>query len=296
MSATPVFFVTGASSGFGKAIVLDALSRGYHVVASARDASKLADLEAAGAAVVDLDVSAGDEVVAAAINKAVELYGSLTHVVNAAGYVFEGAVEEATQQEVAAQFATNVFGATATARAAAPHLRKATQEEGRQAALASFGSLASYIASPSTSLYAATKGAVSLLMEGIAAELAPWDIDVTAIEPGYFRTELLNPGAGAGTSRLLTPKTRLAVYDNTPASQVRANLAVANDAQIGDVVKAARIIVDVMTRTGVANGRKAPTHLVLGADCVDTARKTWADREASLKEWEAVSRSTDHTE
>ncbi|KAL1892596.1 hypothetical protein Sste5346_006881 [Sporothrix stenoceras] len=293
--STPVFFVTGASSGFGKAIVLDALSRGYHVVASARDASKLADLKTAGAAVVDLDVSAGDEVVAAAINKAVELYGSLTHVVNAAGYVLEGAVEEATQQEVAAQFATNVFGATATARAAAPHLRAATQA-GRQAGLASFGSLASYIASPSAALYAATKGAVSLLMEGIAAELAPWDIDVTAIEPGYFRTELLNSGPGAGTSRMLTPKTRLSVYDNTPASAIRDMLVVTNDSQIGDVTKGARVIVDILTRTGVANGRKAPTHLVLGADCVDTARKTWADREVSLKEWEAVSRSTDHSE
>ncbi|KIH92433.1 oxidoreductase, short chain dehydrogenase [Sporothrix brasiliensis 5110] len=293
--STPVFFVTGASSGFGKAVALDALGRGYHVVASARDASKLSELKAAGAAVVDLDVSAGDAVVAAALQTAVDLYGALTHVVNAAGYVLEGAVEEITQDEVAAIFATNVLGTTATARAAAPLLR-ASSQAGRQTALASFGSLASYTAAPSGAHYSATKAAVSRLMEAIAQELAPWDIDVTTIEPGYFRTELLNTGAGSGVSRLITPKTRLAVYDGTPAAAARRDMAAVNNKQIGDVVKGARVIVDVLTRTGVAHGRKAPVNLVLGADCVDRARKTWAEREASLKEWEDVSRSTDHAE
>lgn len=290
---TPVFFITGASSGFGKAIALDALGRGYHVVASARDASKLADLKSAGAAVLDLDVSAGDAVVGAAFQKAAALYGGLTHVVNAAGYVLEGAVEESSQDEVAAIFATNVYGASATARAAAPYLRAASQA-GRQTALASFGSMVSYSATPATSLYSATKAAVSLLMEGVARELAPFNIDVTSIEPGYFRTELLNRGTGA--SRKAVTKERLDVYEGTPVSDVRNLLVAADNKQIGDVDKGARVIVDVLTRTGVAKGRKAPEHLVLGADCVDKVREVAAANEKLLKEWEDVSRSTDHDE
>ncbi|CAK7207989.1 hypothetical protein SEUCBS139899_010823 [Sporothrix eucalyptigena] len=291
MSAT-VFLITGASSGFGKAIALEALRRGHKVIATARDASKLGQLKEAGAAVLDLDVAAGDESVAAAFQKAHAIYGRLTHVVNAAGYVLEGAIEESSQAEVAAIFATNVFGASATVRAAAPYLRQAVKQDGAQTAIASFGSMAGWEPTPAVALYCATKAADSMIMQGAALELKPFGIDAVTIEPGYFRTELLN--SGTGVQRKITTAQTLDVYINTPVEAVRNSLVAADNNQLGDVTKAARVIVDVLTRSGVAKGRSIPTRLVLGSDCVDKIRELMAETEKSIKEWEAVSRSTDH--
>lgn len=93
-STAPVWFITGASSGFGQAIALEALSRGHRVVATARKASSLEPVKAAGASVLALDVTAADDVVKGVVDRAADIYGGLTYVVSAAGYVLEGAVEE----------------------------------------------------------------------------------------------------------------------------------------------------------------------------------------------------------
>ena len=91
-----VWFITGASSGFGKAIGHEALRRGHKVIATARSASALGELKAAGAATMDLDVTANDKVLAAKFSDANAIYGKITHVANAAGYALTGAVEEAS--------------------------------------------------------------------------------------------------------------------------------------------------------------------------------------------------------
>jgi NADP-dependent 3-hydroxy acid dehydrogenase YdfG len=91
-----VWFITGASSGFGKSIALEALKRGHKVIASARSASKLGELKDAGAIVMDLDVTSDDETLASKLAEANAVYGKITHVVNAAGYILEGAVEESS--------------------------------------------------------------------------------------------------------------------------------------------------------------------------------------------------------
>lgn len=95
-SPTPVWFITGAGSGFGHGIALEALSRGHHVVATSRRSSSLNSLASAGATILDLDVTAPEDVVEAKVQQAVDVYGRLTYVVNAAGYVLEGASEEAS--------------------------------------------------------------------------------------------------------------------------------------------------------------------------------------------------------
>jgi NADP-dependent 3-hydroxy acid dehydrogenase YdfG len=94
-TSTPVFLITGASSGFGEAIAHEALSRGHHVIATARSASKLGALRAAGAAVLDLDVTSDEATLAGVFGAAHAVHGRITHVVNCAGYILEGAVEEA---------------------------------------------------------------------------------------------------------------------------------------------------------------------------------------------------------
>jgi NADP-dependent 3-hydroxy acid dehydrogenase YdfG len=95
LPSNPVFLITGAASGFGEAIAYEALSRGHHVIATARSVSKLGALEAAGAAVLDLDVTSDDATLAAVFEKARAIHRRITHVVNCAGYVLEGTVEEA---------------------------------------------------------------------------------------------------------------------------------------------------------------------------------------------------------
>ncbi|KAL2171141.1 hypothetical protein VTG60DRAFT_3656 [Thermothelomyces hinnuleus] len=95
MSLRPVFLITGASSGFGEAIAHEALSRGHHVIATARNAAKLSALRSAGATVFDLDVTSDDATLADIFAKAHAVHGRITHVVNCAGYLLEGTVEEA---------------------------------------------------------------------------------------------------------------------------------------------------------------------------------------------------------
>jgi NADP-dependent 3-hydroxy acid dehydrogenase YdfG len=95
MSPTPVFLITGASSGFGEAIAHDALARGHHVIATARSTTKLSALEAAGATVLALDVTSDEATLNEIFRAAHAVHGRITHVVNCAGYLLEGAVEEA---------------------------------------------------------------------------------------------------------------------------------------------------------------------------------------------------------
>ena len=90
-----VWFITAVSSGFGKAIALDALRRGHKVIATARNSAKLDELKSAGAAVMDVDVTSDEETLKGRLDEAAAIYGKITHVVNAAGYILEGAIEEA---------------------------------------------------------------------------------------------------------------------------------------------------------------------------------------------------------
>lgn len=91
-----VWFITGASNGFGRAIGLEALSRGDKVVATSRRVEKMRDLQEKGALTLAMDVTASDEVIQASLKEAISAYGKITHLINAAGYILEGAVEAAS--------------------------------------------------------------------------------------------------------------------------------------------------------------------------------------------------------
>ncbi|KAM7206943.1 putative oxidoreductase YusZ [Rhypophila sp. PSN 637] len=290
----PVWFITGVSSGFGEAIALEALSRGHKVIATARKSSKLGKLTDAGASVMDLDVTSDDDTLRNKLKEANALYGKITHVASCAGYILEGTVEEASAKEVFDVYNTNVLGTANIARAVAPYLRAAAQQQGHQTALANFGSLGSWTSNAAVAHYCSTKFAVTGLTLGLAEELKPFGISVCSIEPGYTRTGFL---VGSG-HRVKTAKT-LDVYSgggNHPAAAVRGAMEAYNGKQPNDVVKCARVIVDVLTREGVAQGREIPVRLVLGADCYETARKASEDALAWLKDWERVSVSVGHDE
>ncbi|KAF7554110.1 hypothetical protein G7046_g6912 [Stylonectria norvegica] len=283
-SSTPVWLITGTSSGFGHAIALEALRRGHKVIATARRASSIISLKDAGAATLELDVTAPEAVVDAKVKEAHDIYGRLTYIVNAAGYVLEGACEEASEKEVLAQFNTNVFGTIKVTRAAIPFLRAQPSS-----AIANFGSLASWVGGPAMGFYNASKWAVSGFSEAMTAELAPFNIRVTAVEPGFFRTSFLNSGNRNSTAVRLRD-----VYGGTGADEYRAVLDQQDNKQLGDVEKGAGVLVDVLTGTGVGEGREIPLRLLLGSDCLGVVREKCESTLKLLKEWETVSASTDH--
>ncbi|KAF9691823.1 hypothetical protein EKO04_010322 [Ascochyta lentis] len=283
-SKTPVWFITAASSGFGRYIALEALSRGHKVVASARSTSRIADLEDKGAVTMELDVTAPQAHIEKVAKEANEQYGYINHLVNAAGYILVGAVEETSPKEDFDQFNTNVFGMLNVSKAFLPYLRATSGHR----TVSNFGSIGSWSGGAGYGLYAGTKWACSGISESMRAELAPLGIAVTVVEPGYFRTGFLNAGAQVQSEK------RIKAYDETAVGEVRARLDKVNNNQPGDVVKGTKVIVDILTKSGAAEGKEIPMRVVLGSDCSTGIRKKIADTVELLDEWDSITTKTDH--
>jgi NAD(P)-dependent dehydrogenase (short-subunit alcohol dehydrogenase family) len=187
-----VWFVTGASRGFGRRFVEAALSRGDKVAATARTTDPLADLVAAyGDAILPLPLDVTDKAAATvAVRRANEHFGRLDVVVNNAGFGLFGMVEELTERNVRAQFETNVFGTLWVSQAALPYLR--AQGSGH---IINVSSLLGVAAFPTTGGYTAAKAAVEGLSDSLAQEVAGFGINVTVVEPGPFGTDFATSSA-----------------------------------------------------------------------------------------------------
>jgi NAD(P)-dependent dehydrogenase (short-subunit alcohol dehydrogenase family) len=267
-----VWFVTGASRGFGAGIVREALARGHQVVATAR---RPADIPYDGVLKLALDVT--DEAQArAAVDQAVAEHGRIDVLVNNAGRGLLGAVEEATDDVARAVFDTNVFGLLNVQRAVLPVMR--AQRSGHLLQLSSVGG---FTGTPGWGVYAATKFAVEGLSEALATEVAPLGIKLTIVEPGFFRTDFLDG------SSLHTADTTIDDYAAT-TGRLRALMAERNHAQPGDPVKAARAIVDLTELP------EPPLRIQLGSDAVDRIGAKLDFMQAELAKWRTVSTSTDH--
>ncbi|MEU6347570.1 oxidoreductase [Streptomyces sp. NPDC046977] len=272
-----VWFVTGASRGFGAEIVETALAAGHQVVATARGAEQITERfgqERENLLAVSLDVS--DEAQAqAAADAAVGRFGRIDVLVNNAGRGLLGAVEEAGDAEVRAVYETNVFGLLNVTRAVAPLLR--AQRSGHIVNLSSVGG---FVGSPGWGIYASTKFAVEGFSEALATELEPLGVGVTLIEPGYFRTDFLD------SSSLHTVAASIDDYADGPAGQMRLTAEQVNHGQPGDPAKAARVIVETI------DSGKAPLRLQLGADCVAGVEHKLAFVRQELDTWREVAVST----
>ena len=290
----PVWFITAASSGFGHEMALDALSRGHTVIATARSTSRVEDLREAGAHTLAFDVTAPLSDIQSIAKDVYARHGRVDYLINAAGYILDAAIEEASPQEVYDQFNTNVFGIVNTIKAFLPHMRAqdiSTDIPGVRGTVVGFGSMASWTSGASYSLYSMTKWSCSALMEGLAEELEPFAIRSTVIEPGYFRTSFLRAGAKVEAQRI-------DAYDDetTPSGKMRKLLREVNLKQPGDVVKGSKVANDVLLRTGVAEGKTLPLRIVLGSDCEQGIRSKISGTLSILDEWSDVIRSTDYPE
>jgi NADP-dependent 3-hydroxy acid dehydrogenase YdfG len=147
-----VWFITGASSGFGKAIAIEALGRGDSVVASSRRGTSLKELESLGAMLLDLDVTSDDATLSAAFQAAVDKYGKITHFINAPGYLLEGPTEGASAKDAFDSLNVNVLAIMNLTRLQIAHLRPRGSGY-----IANFGSVGSWQGGPAYSYYCAAK-------------------------------------------------------------------------------------------------------------------------------------------
>ncbi|WP_326568616.1 oxidoreductase [Amycolatopsis rhabdoformis] len=271
-----VWLITGASSGFGRALAAAALAAGDTVVAAVRRPEAVADLVAAEpgrVSVVELDVT--DEArIEAAVAEVIERHGRIDVLVNNAGRGLVGAAEETTTDELRGLMDLHFFGPVALTRAVLPHLR--AQGSG---AIVQMSSQAGRFAFGGVSAYASTKFALEGWSEALAEEVAPFGVHVVIVEPGAFRTAFNEPGV------LLFSEVG-DVY-REQLEPIRAALAGADGVQPGDPVKAAEAIVTALA------AERPPLRLALGTDAADNVAASYERGQAVLAEWEKVSRGTD---
>ena len=273
-----VWLVTGASRGFGLRIARAALARGDAVVATARNTASLAALghpaDLPGLLPLALDVT--DEAQAQSVAAAaIARFGRIDVLVNNAGFGLLGAVEEASADEVRRLYETNVFGLLNVTRAVLPGMRAR-----RAGHVMNFSSVGGLQSGPGFGIYCSTKFAVEGLSEALHAELAPLNVHVTVIEPGYFRTEFLE-----SNSLVVSPR-ELDDYAAT-AGQVRAAARRISLNQPGDPDK---LVVAVLQ---LADAAQPTRRLPLGTDTLVVLEARGAELVAETRAWRAVSASTD---
>ena len=273
---SPVWFITGCSTGFGLELARAVLARGGRAVVTARDKSRLVDLvEGAGprGLALDLDVTRSDQI-AAAVTAAEQQFGGIDVLVNNAGYGYQATIEEGDEAEIRAMFDANVFGLFALTRAVLPGMRAR-----RKGHIISLSSQAGFIGFPGSGYYAATKHAVEGWSDALLAEVKPLGIKVSCVEPGPFRTDW------AGRSLRQTP-TNIADYEPTAGARLKGTAAISGT-QAGDPVRAAEAMIRL------AETENPPRHLVLGAIAVNGVTAKLKERLAEIEAWRDVGVATD---
>jgi NAD(P)-dependent dehydrogenase (short-subunit alcohol dehydrogenase family) len=269
------WFITGTSAGFGRIMTEALLERGDRVAATLRNVNALDELrERHGDRlwVARLDVTE-TRAVRQVVNRAFDAMGRIDVIVNNAAYALFGAAEEASDAQIEHQIDTNLVGSIQVIRAALPRLR--AQGGGRILQLSSEGGQITY---PNFSLYHATKWGIEGFVEAVAQEVAPFGIEFTIVEPGPAKTSF-----GAA---LVSPPP-MAVYDQTPAGELRRALAAGSFRVRGDPVKMVREMIASVDRS------PAPKRLTLGSDAYARIRAALVERIAALDAQADIARSTD---
>lgn len=268
-----VWLVTGANSGFGRAITQAAVAAGDVVVAAARRVRTLDDLVAAHPDQVEalhLDVTdtAGIDV---AVKDVIGRHGRIDVLVNNAGRTHVGAFEETTDEELRSLFDVHVFGPAALVRAVLPHMRAR-----RSGAIVQMSSMGGQMSFAGFSAYSGTKFALEGMTEALIEEVRPLGIKALIVEPGAFRTSLMN-------NRSLSSE--IADYEATVGATRRATQD-ADGAQPGDPAKAAALILAAL------DAEDTPLHLPLGDDGVTAVLGHLDEVRAQITPWEGRARAT----
>ncbi|MEA9389189.1 oxidoreductase [Acerihabitans sp. TG2] len=273
---TPVWFITGCSTGFGRELAAYTLSLGYPTVVTARHPEQVSDLVAGHedqALVLALDVTQQSQI-DAAVGAAITRFGRIDVLVNNAGIGYFGSFEESDLAAVHRMFDINVWGLTAMTRATLPVMRQ--QRSGTVVNISSIGGITTF---PSLSFYHATKFAVEALSESLSQEVEPLGIKVLIVEPGPFRTDW------AGRSADEAPQT---IADYAETAHLRARASRDNSGkQAGDPVRAVKAIVKAV------EAKQPPLRLLLGNPALENAHKKIALLQRDFDGWADVTRGAD---
>jgi NAD(P)-dependent dehydrogenase (short-subunit alcohol dehydrogenase family) len=275
-----VWLITGAGRGLGVDITKSALKAGFKVIATGRNIEKVA--EAIGVSsedlfIVKLDVTDPQEI-QAAVNSAVDKFGTVDVLVNNAGNFYAGFFEELSPRQIEQQIATNLYGPMNVTRAVLPIMRK-----NRSGHIISLSSVAGLVGTEYTSAYNASKFALEGWMESLQLEVAPFGIKTTIIEPGYFRTELLEPASTTWSESTIED------YSERSA-QFRSAFEGVNGKQPGDPAKLA----DALIKIAVEN--EPPKRWLAGADAINDAEKKITELQEQINAYRDLSTSLSHNE
>jgi NAD(P)-dependent dehydrogenase (short-subunit alcohol dehydrogenase family) len=270
------WLITGVNSGFGRLMTEALLEGGDRVAGTVRRLDAMNDLKAKYGErlwLANLDMT-DLPAIRSVVNKAFAELGTIDVIVSNAGYGLFGAAEELSDEQVAHQLSTNLFGPIQLIRAALPHLR--AQGGARIIGLSTYGGQA---ALPGGSLYHASKWGLEGFLDSIAQELAPFKIGVSIIEPGGARTNFRIGGAQLGT--------QLEAYKGTPAATVHTMIKDTSRLPPGDPAQMAKVII------GSVDQNPAPKRIALGSDAYGAIHKALTDRLSSLEAQRELAFSTD---
>lgn len=271
-----VWLITGCSKGFGRSIAEEALSKGYRVVATARNPNELGDLVAKyGDSVLplQLDVTKPDQI-KAVIKAGTEKFERIDVLINNAGYGYVGAIEEGNEADVQVLFQTDLFSPIALIKQVLPGMRE--RGRGHIVNISSIGGLVSF---PGLGYYNAVKAGVEAMSDALAQEVAPLGINVTVVAPGAFRTDF------RGNS-LKVARSTISDYADT-AGKARSGIPAGHGKQRGDPVKGAQAIITAV------ESEAPPVHLLIGSDAIDQLRGKLDAMRAETDAWEELTRGTD---
>ena len=274
--AKKVWFITGCSTGFGRALAQRTLELGYPTVCTARNRAQVETLvlghEEHGLA-LELDVTRPEQI-AAAVQAAAERFGTIDVLVNNAGIGYFGSLEESNLADVRRMFEINVWGLAQASRTVLPLMR--AQKSGT---IVNISSVAGIAASPALSFYNASKFAVEGLSESLAQEVGPLGIKVLLVEPGPFRTDW------AGRSAAEAPDT-IEDYRETASAGLK-RLRGRNGHQPGDPARAAAAIIQAV------EAPEPPLRLLLGKFALANARLKVVALQKDFEGWAKVSEAAD---
>ncbi|MFC6099190.1 SDR family NAD(P)-dependent oxidoreductase [Olivibacter domesticus] len=267
-----VWFITGASRGFGRVWTEAALKRGDKVAATARDLASIADLKekfGENVLTLKLDVTNPDQV-KATVEQAHTYFGRLDIVLNNAGYSLVGTIEEASTDDVRALYETNILGPVSVIQAALPLLRK----QGYGHILGTSSNLG-HVTLPVIGYYCSSKWAFEAIHESLAAEIKQFGINVTIIEPGAYATEF-------GSQQSLKFAAGLDIYENFKTTFFDNSLKTIERGDPNATPEALFKVVDA---------EEPPLRFFLGSHCLPWTQNAYKDRLAIWEAWKDVSNS-----
>jgi NAD(P)-dependent dehydrogenase (short-subunit alcohol dehydrogenase family) len=275
MKENKVWFITGASSGIGLEIAKSALATGHKVVATGRDPEKVIKsirMTSENLLVVKMDVTISKEI-EAAVKSAIEKFSTIDVLVNNAGNFYAGFFEELSPQQMELQLATSLFGPMNVTRAVLPVMRK-----NRSGHIISISSTAGLVGYEYCSAYSASKFALEGWMDCLAPEVAPFGINTTIVEPGFFRTGLLTP------TSTIWAENSIGDYKAKNA-ELHPYWISMNGKQGGDPAKLAVALIKI------ASEKTPPKRWLAGADAIATAEQKVADFQKQIDAYRDLSSS-----